>query len=132
MRTPRWEITGRSIAARASIRLKLRTGKLLAAWISRNLQQRLSAENLAKRAHLGTRHFSRSFKEAFAMTPAEFVERQRMKESCRRLLLPRAGVQSVAASVGFKSADAFRRAFERRFGVAPSQYRARFGRISRE
>jgi AraC-like DNA-binding protein len=30
-------------------------------------------------------------------------------------------------SVGFKSADAFRRAFERRLGVSPSDYRRRFG-----
>jgi transcriptional regulator GlxA family with amidase domain len=35
-------------------------------------------------------------------------------------------IEAVAASVGFKSADAFRRAFERRFGVAPSSYRGRF------
>jgi transcriptional regulator GlxA family with amidase domain len=32
----------------------------------------------------------------------------------------------VAASVGFNSADVFRRAFERRFRVSPSVYRGRF------
>jgi transcriptional regulator GlxA family with amidase domain len=28
--------------------------------------------------------------------------------------------------VGFRSADAFRRAFEKQFGINPSEYRARF------
>ena len=32
----------------------------------------------------------------------------------------------IAASVGFGSADVFRRRFERRFGIAPKIYRARF------
>jgi transcriptional regulator GlxA family with amidase domain len=98
----------------------------LAVWISRNLYRRLSTETLAQRTHLGVRHFSRDFKRSFGVTPAQFVERQRIQEACRRLLLPRASVESVAVSVGFMSADAFRRAFERCMGTAPSLYRARF------
>jgi AraC-like DNA-binding protein len=37
-------------------------------------------------------------------------------------------VATVAASVGFQSTDAFRRAFERRFGITPRDFRA--GRAS--
>jgi transcriptional regulator GlxA family with amidase domain len=36
-------------------------------------------------------------------------------------------VAAVAGAAGFRSDDAFRRAFERRFGVTPSAWRARFG-----
>jgi transcriptional regulator GlxA family with amidase domain len=39
----------------------------------------------------------------------------------------RRSIDSVAASAGFNSAAVFRRAFERRFGVAPSAYRNGFG-----
>lgn len=98
----------------------------LAAWIAVNLRQPLSVEQLAGRMGLGARHFSRRFKMAFNMTPAEFVERRRLEEACGRLLQPRANVDTVAASVGFRSAEVFRRAFQRRFGVAPGHYRARF------
>jgi hypothetical protein len=35
-------------------------------------------------------------------------------------------IDSISASVGFRSADAFRRAFQRRFGVNPTHYRHRF------
>jgi hypothetical protein len=34
--------------------------------------------------------------------------------------------ESVGESVGFASSDSFRRAFERRYGIAPSIYRGRF------
>ena len=37
-------------------------------------------------------------------------------------------IDLVAQSVGYSSEDVFRRAFERRFGVSPSSYRARFPR----
>jgi transcriptional regulator GlxA family with amidase domain len=49
-----------------------------------------------------------------------------MAEARRRLALSGGTVETIAASVGFASADAFRRAFERRFGVPPREYRARF------
>lgn len=99
----------------------------LAAWVPQNLHRPLSVGQLAERVALGPRHFSRQFKETFNMTPAAFVERQRMNTACQRLTLPRASIESVAASVGFKSADVFRRAFERRFGLTPTSYRRRFG-----
>ena len=98
----------------------------LAAWISGHLRQDLSVEALAERAHLCPRHFSRRFKQAFGVTPADFVERLRLDEARRRLSARQDTIDAVADSVGFHSADAFRRAFERRFGVAPSGYRARF------
>jgi transcriptional regulator GlxA family with amidase domain len=35
-------------------------------------------------------------------------------------------VDSVAASLGYQSANSFRRAFQRRFGIAPSRYIEQF------
>ena len=101
-------------------------------WIATHLQHNLSVDVLAARAGVCPRHFGRLFKEVFNSTPADFVERLRLGEARRQLVLPRSSVESVAAAVGFKSADAFRRAFERRHGVSPSAYRKRFQYRSRE
>jgi transcriptional regulator GlxA family with amidase domain len=97
----------------------------LPAWIAAHLRGNLSVEALAKRTSLCPRHFGRLFKRIFKTTPAHFVEQLRLEEARRRLLVPRHNVDSVAASVGFNSADAFRRAFERCFGVSPSNFRSR-------
>jgi transcriptional regulator GlxA family with amidase domain len=101
----------------------------LAAWIPANLAGDLSVEALAARVHLSRRQFSRAFKAAFAATPADYVEALRLSESTRRLSTGRSPVDSVAASVGYASPDAFRHAFERRYGVSPTAYRARFTTI---
>jgi transcriptional regulator GlxA family with amidase domain len=99
----------------------------LVAWIDANLHRRLNIDDLAKRVHVGSRHFSRQFKDATGITPASFVEIRRLDEARTRLVASQAQVNAIASSVGFKSSDAFRRAFERRFGVAPRLYRERFG-----
>jgi transcriptional regulator GlxA family with amidase domain len=98
----------------------------LPAWIGSHLREDLSIEALADRAGVCPRHFSRLFKKVFNSTPAEFVEQLRLSEARRRLLVPRNTVENVASSVGFKSTDAFRRAFERRLGITPSAFRSRF------
>ncbi|HXZ28521.1 MAG TPA: helix-turn-helix domain-containing protein [Terriglobales bacterium] len=98
----------------------------LAAWVAGHLRQDLSVEALAARACLCPRHFTRRFKKALGTTPADFVERLRLDEARRRLSAHGETIEEVADSVGFHSGDAFRRAFERRFGVTPSGYRERF------
>jgi transcriptional regulator GlxA family with amidase domain len=98
----------------------------LAPWILGHLHQNLSVESLAERACLSPRHFSRRFKDVFGCTPATFVEDLRLGEARERLAAPTLSIERVAASVGFLSADAFRRAFERRFGIKPSTYRKHF------
>jgi transcriptional regulator GlxA family with amidase domain len=100
----------------------------LAAWILCNLNQDLSVEALAHRACMSPRNFSRLFKDAFGKTPADFVACARITEARERLLVPRNSIESIAASLGFKSADVFSRTFERVVGMRPSTYRGSFGR----
>jgi transcriptional regulator GlxA family with amidase domain len=99
----------------------------LAHWMLRNLDKDLSASALAARVNLGVRHFSRRFKASFGLTPAAYVERLRLDEARKRLPVRKHNIKSVAASVGYTSADAFGRAFERRFGIRPSHYGRQFG-----
>jgi transcriptional regulator GlxA family with amidase domain len=97
----------------------------LTIWVVSHLNENLSVETLAARACLCPRHFSRRFKKEFGTTPAAFVERLRLDEACHRLSIRDNSVEDIAASVGFKSAAAFRRAFQRRLGVKPNDYRRR-------
>ncbi len=91
-------------------------------WIMRNLNGDLSVNNLARRACMSPSHFSRAFKSIIGSTPGEFVETLRMNEVRRRLSIPKRTLDAVAASVGFSDGQAFRRAFERRFGAKARSY----------
>jgi transcriptional regulator GlxA family with amidase domain len=100
----------------------------LMAWIAGHLAGDLSVEALAARACLSSRQLTRVFRESYGASPAAFVQDLRLKEAGNRLAIGarRVGIKNVARSVGFTSVDGFRRAFERRFGVTPGAYRARF------
>jgi transcriptional regulator GlxA family with amidase domain len=102
----------------------------LAQWIHGHLNDDLSVEAIAEHADLSPRHLARKFKSAFGLTPADFVEELRLDEA--RWLLVNAGdaVEKVAKEVGYANDETFRRAFARRFGVVPSDYRSRFGGAS--
>ena len=97
-------------------------------WIATNLHKRITLDEVARRASLGPRQVSRRFKTTFGATPMQFVESLRIKEAQRRLVMSEGSIKRVALSLGYRSAHVFRRAFERRFGVSPGAYRARFGR----
>ncbi|MFY9646974.1 MAG: helix-turn-helix domain-containing protein [Terriglobales bacterium] len=99
----------------------------VAAYIRTHLKGDLSVEALAGLARLSYRQFGRKFKAAFHCPPAAYVDAVRLDEARIRLCETRCNIDQLAASVGFGSDDAFRRAFERRFGIAPSSYRTRFG-----
>jgi len=80
---------------------------------------------------VSARQFSRQCRANFGCSPAALVRRLRLDEARRRLHSSAGGIERIAASVGFRSGDAFRRAFERQFGINPSAYRARFLTSSR-
>jgi transcriptional regulator GlxA family with amidase domain len=98
----------------------------LVAWMAAHLREDLTVESLAARVFLSPRQLARAFRRAYGGTPGAFVEGLRLAEAGRRLSLQRVGIDAVARSVGYRSSDVFRRAFERHFGVTPRDYRARF------
>ena len=98
----------------------------LIAWLTGHLHQDLSVNDMAARVSLSPRQFTRAFTATYGRTPAAFVGELRLGEASRRLSAQRVAVATVARSVGYTSPDVFRRAFERRFGVTPRDYRLRF------
>ncbi len=97
----------------------------LHAWIAGNLAGDLSAPALARAAGMSERSLARHYRDATGTTPARAVERLRV-EAARRLLEDGQAVKRVAARCGFGSEETLRRAFLRRVGVTPQDYRERF------
>ncbi len=94
-------------------------------WAANNLDGDLSVENLAARAGLSTRQFSRRFREAYGAPPASYIKRLRL-DSGKAMLGQNLTVAQVAHALGYDTADGFTRAFEGQFGVTPVEYQRRF------
>lgn len=97
-------------------------------WIADNLDADLRVEALAERAAMSPRNFARFFRREVGMTPAAYVEELRVERA--RQLLEDSGeaIDLISARCGFGTPETMRRAFGRRVGAAPAQYRARFRR----
>jgi transcriptional regulator GlxA family with amidase domain len=99
----------------------------LAEWMRANLRLTLDADTLADRVHLSARQFARRFRAAFGTTPQRHVEALRIDAAKPLLEHSRKDIKRIALECGFGSEEAMRRAFVRRLGVRPGEYRDRFG-----
>lgn len=85
-----------------------------------------SVADLARRAAMSPRHFTRVFTEEVGEPPGAYVDRVRT-EAARRLLEQTDDPMTVVATrCGYGSAETLRRSFVRRLGVSPDQYRKTF------
>jgi transcriptional regulator GlxA family with amidase domain len=98
----------------------------LQAWIADNVDADLSVPALAERAHMSERNFARAFAREVGMTPAAYVECARVESARMALEAGDAPVETVAVRSGFGTVETMRRAFHRRVGVGPADYRRRF------
>jgi transcriptional regulator GlxA family with amidase domain len=85
-----------------------------------------SVAALAAAANMSERNFLRVFSREVGCTPAIYVERVRVEQARRQLEQTPDGVDVIAARCGFGTAETMRRAFIRRLGVPPADYRKRF------
>jgi transcriptional regulator GlxA family with amidase domain len=82
---------------------------------------------LAARAGLEERTFLRRFRKATGLRPTEYAQQIRIAKAREALELSRRPVAQIAWEVGYGDASAFRKLFQRVTGLAPADYRRRFG-----
>jgi transcriptional regulator GlxA family with amidase domain len=100
----------------------------LQAWIPDHLGEDLSVPALARRAQMSERNFARAFRRETGMTPGAYVEAARVESARIALETGDLPVDNVARQSGFGTVETMRRAFRRRVGVSPVDYRTRFRR----
>ncbi len=91
--------------------------------IQAHLEDDLSLAALSRKAGLSPFHLQRRFKAAIGETPKGYTGRLRLERGAFRLLVHDSTVLDIALQCGFQSHETFLRAFRRRFGHAPSDYR---------
>lgn len=83
--------------------------------------------DMSREAAMSERTFLRRFTEATGMAPGEWLSELRVAEARRLLEATRLPVEEVARAAGFGSVATLRHHFGRMTGLAPREYRERFG-----
>jgi transcriptional regulator GlxA family with amidase domain len=115
---------GLNVQAAATPRLRQ-----LIADVSADPSGDLSVPELAARAGMSERTFSRVFRKETGVGPAGFVEMARVNRAKALLETSDWPLARVAERAGFGSVEALHRAFNKRVGATPGEYRQRFGHI---
>ncbi len=95
-------------------------------WVLADPARECTVEALAERACMSPRNFSRAFRAEAGLPPAAWVETVRVEHARRLLEAASTAVEAIAAECGFGTVETMRRAFRRRLGVSPGEYRQRF------
>jgi AraC family transcriptional regulator, transcriptional activator FtrA len=94
-------------------------------WARAHLEQALDVSALAKQAAMSERTFLRRFQESVGVTPAAWLQRERLFRAQSLLEAGAMSLDDVASQCGFVSPETFRAAFKRVLGTSPAAYRSR-------
>lgn len=90
--------------------------------LEENFSGRVDINTLAKKVALSKFHFSRSFKNAFGLSPHQFVLNKRLERSAELIIEGKLMITDIASQVGFADIYSFSKSFKKRFNACPSSF----------
>lgn len=96
-------------------------------YIEESVDKPLTIPQLARRAGLSVRGFSKAFKMHQGTTAAKFISRIRVREAAQLLANSRETLDSIAENKGFPNRDYFSRVFKKITGESPALFRQKHG-----
>ncbi|WP_228000933.1 helix-turn-helix domain-containing protein [Nocardia australiensis] len=96
-------------------------------WMSQNLERAHTVDELATRSTMSTRTFARRFAAETGTTPVKWLTNQRVLYAKHLLEDTDDSLEQIASQAGFGSGALLRHHFQRIVGIAPTEYRRRFG-----
>ncbi|QMU72910.1 GlxA family transcriptional regulator [Streptacidiphilus sp. P02-A3a] len=96
------------------------------AWALKRLAEPLALQELAARAGMSVRTFTRRFREETGLSPVQWMIRQRVYRARDLLETTDLTVDRIARETGFGTAASMRKHLQEVLGVAPSSYRKTF------
>lgn len=93
-------------------------------FVRENLERNIGVEEMAAAAGMSRYHFSRKFAGELGVPPGEYLINERLQRALRLLQSRRNTVKTVAHACGFTDPNYFSRAFRKRYGLSPVEYRA--------
>jgi transcriptional regulator GlxA family with amidase domain len=97
-------------------------------YIEKNIQEKISVEELAGMAALGRRSFERRFRQATKNSVQEYIHRVKIEAAKRSFESSRKNIFEVMCDVGYTDSKAFRTMFRKITGLTPIEYRNKYNK----
>jgi len=88
-----------------------------------NFNKNIMLEELSKHACLSVNHLLRTFKQAFGVSPHQFLIQLRLQRARMLLKTTRYSINEIVCMVGFECPSSFIRLFKTKYIVTPQKYR---------
>jgi transcriptional regulator GlxA family with amidase domain len=98
------------------------------AYIEKNIDEKISVEDLSSKFATGRRNFDRRFIKATGNTPVEYAQRVRIESAKKTLESTRKTINEVMYEVGYSDVRAFREVFRKITGISPLEYRRKYNK----
>lgn len=96
--------------------------------IQRNYIQKITVNDIAKELNIDRSYLYELFLKDLGKSPKEYIDEHRLSAAIGMIESSSVSISEVAASCGYKDTSSFSRAFVKRMGITPSQYRKSKGR----
>ncbi|MEO9022164.1 MAG: helix-turn-helix domain-containing protein [Ginsengibacter sp.] len=97
-------------------------------FIEKNVQEKISVDQIASMLSIGRRNLERRFKKATSNSLVEYMQRVKVEAAKQRFETSDDNVNEVMYNVGYNDAKAFRTTFKRFTGLSPVSYRNKYNR----
>ena len=92
-------------------------------YIINNLSEKISLDDLSKRACLSKYHYHRLFHKTVGESVNRYINRKRMENAAKELSETDQPIIEIALKYQYGSQEAFSRAFKRTYNITPGKYR---------
>lgn len=97
-------------------------------FIERNIEEKMTVEELAEKVAVGRRSFERRFKQATNNSVLEYIQRVKIEAAKRNIENSRKNITEVMFEVGYTDTKSFRSTFKKITGITPLEYRNRYNK----
>ena len=99
-------------------------------FIEKNIDEKISIDDLAKISTTGRRTFERRFKKATGNSVMEYIHRVKIEAAKRQFESSRKNINEVMYDVGYTDTKSFRNVFKKFTGLTPIEYRNKYNKMA--
>jgi transcriptional regulator GlxA family with amidase domain len=99
-------------------------------YIEKNIEERLTIDDIAAVVALGRRSLERRFKQATNNSVLEYIQRVKVEAAKKSFESSRKNINEVMYDVGYTDTKAFRTTFKKITGLTPIEYKNKYNKLA--